>query len=110
AQLNYSTYDKEPYALVKVFQVCQYNLFLKEFVIHSDHESLEHLKAPHKLYKRHAKLVKLLEQFPYVIKHKRHALLAMLETKLLGFKCIKELYLENDDFKETYDLYTNLAN
>ncbi|RDX89947.1 hypothetical protein CR513_28245, partial [Mucuna pruriens] len=82
AQLNYSTYDQELYALVR------------EFVIHSDHEALKHLRGKGKLNKRHAKWVEFLEQFSYVIKHKqdkinvvanalsrRHALNVMLETK-----------------------------
>ncbi|RDY10259.1 hypothetical protein CR513_05241, partial [Mucuna pruriens] len=55
-----------------------------------------------------------LEQFPYVIKHKqgkanvvadghsrRHAFPVMLEIKLFGFKCVKNLYLVDDDFKES---------
>ncbi|RDY04104.1 hypothetical protein CR513_12225, partial [Mucuna pruriens] len=70
------------------------------FVIHNHHESL-----------KHAKWVKILEQFPYVIKHKqekinivvdalsrRYSLLVMLETKLFGFDYMKELYACNDDF------------
>ncbi|RDY02634.1 grrA, partial [Mucuna pruriens] len=41
---------------------------------------------------------------------RRHFLLAMLETKLLGFEHIKELYLENEYFKETYELCANATN
>ncbi|KAL4387058.1 hypothetical protein GQ457_09G017620 [Hibiscus cannabinus] len=40
AQLNYSTYDKELFALVRSLQVWQHYLLPKEFVIHTDHESL----------------------------------------------------------------------
>ncbi|RDY07295.1 Retrovirus-related Pol polyprotein from transposon 17.6, partial [Mucuna pruriens] len=99
AQINYSTYDKEFYALVKAF----------------DHEALKHLRGQNKLNKRYAKWVEFLEQFPYVIKHKqgksmRHSLIAILETKLLGFEHIKEVYLEDEYFKETYDLCATLAN
>jgi hypothetical protein len=41
--LNYSTYDKELYALVRTLETCQHYLWLKEFVIHSDHESLKYI-------------------------------------------------------------------
>jgi hypothetical protein len=41
--LNYSMYDKELYALVRVLETSQHYLWLKEFVIHSDHESLKHI-------------------------------------------------------------------
>ena len=44
SQLNYSTYDKELYALVKALQTWQHYLLQKEFIIHIDHESLKHLK------------------------------------------------------------------
>ncbi|XP_027348787.1 uncharacterized protein LOC113860563, partial [Abrus precatorius] len=69
--LNYSTYDKELYALVRALKTWQHYLYPKEFVIHSDHESLKYIKGQGKLNKRHAKWVEFLEQFPYVIKHKR---------------------------------------
>jgi len=39
ARLNYPIYDKEFFALVRVLQVWQHNLWPKEFIIHSDHES-----------------------------------------------------------------------
>ena len=42
--LNYSVYDKELYALVQSLETWQHYLFPNEFVIHSDHESLKHLK------------------------------------------------------------------
>ncbi|RDX97728.1 hypothetical protein CR513_19481, partial [Mucuna pruriens] len=73
--------------------------------MHSDHKALKHLRGKGKLNKRHAKWVEFLEQFSYIIKHKqgkmnvvvdalskRHSLVVMLEAKILGLDCIKELY------------------
>jgi hypothetical protein len=57
AALNYPTYDKELYALVRALETWQHYLWPKEFVIHTDHESLKHLKGQGKLNKRHAKWV-----------------------------------------------------
>jgi hypothetical protein len=69
--LNYSTYDKELLALVRTLETWQHYLWPKEFVIHSDHESLKHIRSQAKLNCRHAKLVEFIESFPYVIKHKK---------------------------------------
>jgi hypothetical protein len=52
--LNYPTYDNELYALVRALETWQHYLWPKEFVIHTNHESLKHLKGQHKLNKRHA--------------------------------------------------------
>jgi len=41
SHINYSTYDKELYALVRTLQTWQHYLLSKEFVTHSDHESLK---------------------------------------------------------------------
>jgi hypothetical protein len=41
AALNYPIYDKELYALVKALETWQHYLWPKEFVIHTDHESLK---------------------------------------------------------------------
>jgi hypothetical protein len=94
AALNYPTYDKEMYALVRALENWQHYLWPKEFVIHTDHESLKHLKGQQRLNKRHAKWVEFIETFPYVIRYKqgkenvvadalsrRYALLSMLDTK-----------------------------
>ncbi|CAA7046780.1 unnamed protein product [Microthlaspi erraticum] len=71
ATLNYPTYDKELYALVRALQTWQHYLWPKEFVIHTDHESLKHFKGQQKLNKRHARWAEFIETFPYVIKYKK---------------------------------------
>jgi len=90
ATLNNPTYDKELYALVRALQTWEDYLVSKDFVIHSDHESLEDLKGQHKLKKRHAKWMEFLEQFAYVIKY------------ILVFENMQELYKENSDFAPTF--------
>ncbi|KAG7583645.1 Integrase catalytic core [Arabidopsis suecica] len=115
ATLNYPTYDKELYALVRALQTWQHYLWPKEFVIHTDHESLKHLKGQQKLNKRHARWVEFIETFPYVIKYKkgkdnvvadalsrRYVLLSSLDAKLLGFEHIKCLYANDSDFGKIY--------
>ena len=42
ASLNYFTYDKELYALIRALETWSHYLLSREFVIHTDHESLKH--------------------------------------------------------------------
>ncbi|KAK1581185.1 hypothetical protein Q3G72_003854 [Acer saccharum] len=122
AALNYPTYDKEMYALVRALETWQHYLWPKEFVIHTDHESLKHLKGQHKLNKRHAKWVEFIETFPYVIKYKKgkenvvadalsrkYVLLSTLDARLLGFDYIKELYVEDSDFGNVFNACEKVA-
>ncbi|KAF8095408.1 hypothetical protein N665_0333s0001 [Sinapis alba] len=90
ATLNYPTYDKELYALVRALQVWQHYLWPKEFVIHTDHESLKHLKGQQKLNKRHARWVEFIETFPYVIHYKQ------------GFEHLKSCYADDPEFHEVF--------
>jgi hypothetical protein len=69
--LNYSMYDKELYALIHSLETWRHYLWPKEFVIHSNHESLKYLHSQNNLNRRHAKWVEFIESFPYVIKHKK---------------------------------------
>lgn len=55
ANLNYPTYDKEKYSLVQVLQTWQHYLRHKEFMIHTNHESLKHLKSQGNSSKRDAR-------------------------------------------------------
>jgi hypothetical protein len=100
---NYPIYDKELIALVRTLETWQHYLWLKEFVIHSDHESFKYLKWQGKLNMRHSKLVELIETFSYVSKYKqgkdnivnallcRHVLLKTVSTRLLSFEYVKAL-------------------
>jgi hypothetical protein len=45
ASLKYSTYDKELYALVRTLHTWQHYLWHREFIIHSDHEALKHIRT-----------------------------------------------------------------
>ncbi|RDY03033.1 hypothetical protein CR513_13438, partial [Mucuna pruriens] len=79
-----------------------------EFVVHNDHKLLKYLKCQHKLNKRQPKWVEFVENFPYVIKYKqgkenvvvdslsrRHAPLAMMETKFVRKSLMRELLVKD---------------
>ncbi|KAF7802483.1 Transposon Ty3-I Gag-Pol polyprotein [Senna tora] len=87
----------------------------REFVIHTDHESLKHLKGQDKLNRRHARWVEFIETFPYVIQYKqgkenvvvdalsrRYALISTLSAKFLGFEHLKELYMNDPEFGNAF--------
>ena len=42
---NYPTYDKELYALVRALHTWEHYLVSKEFVIHTNHETLKYFKS-----------------------------------------------------------------
>ena len=111
AQLNYSVYDIELYALVRVLEVWKHYLWLKEFIIDSDHEALKFLKSQSNLNKRHAKWVEFIQSFPYIIKYKKgkdnvvadalsrkSMLLTHLDVQVPGLESLRELYANDTDF------------
>ena len=76
---------------------------------------MKHLKGQHKLNKRHARSVEFIEMFPYVIRYKQgkeniiadalartYVLILTLNSKLLGFEHIKELYTDDHGFSVKY--------
>ncbi|XP_019256250.1 PREDICTED: uncharacterized protein LOC109234635 [Nicotiana attenuata] len=113
--LNYSTYDKELYALVRGLANWQHHLWPKEFVTRTNHECLGFLKSRSKLNRRHTKWVKFIETFSYVIHYKqgkdnvvadalsrRYVLVNVLTANLMGFEHIKDLYESDPDFNSKY--------
>jgi hypothetical protein len=66
--------------------------------------------------------VEFIETFPYVIRYKqgkenvvsdalsrRYALLSILDTKLLGFEYIKDLYAQDSDFGDVFNACEKVA-
>ncbi|RDX89744.1 Retrovirus-related Pol polyprotein from transposon 17.6, partial [Mucuna pruriens] len=81
-----------------------------EYVIHSDHEALKHLRGQGKLNKSHAKWHKQGKMNVVVdALSRRHAIIAMLETKMLVLDCINELYEKDLDFSEPFSMCVHLA-
>ncbi|KAI3707433.1 hypothetical protein L6452_25948 [Arctium lappa] len=87
----------------------------KEFVIHTDHESLKYLKGQRNLHKRHAKWISFIETFPYIVRYKkgkenivvdalsrRYTLLTYLDSKIMGFEFIKGLYESDNVFANVF--------
>ena len=70
AALNYLTYNKELYALVRALEMWQHYIWPKEFVIHTNHESLKHLKGQQNMNKRHDRWIEFIKTFIYVIRYK----------------------------------------
>jgi transposase InsO family protein len=113
ASLRYSTYDKELYALVRTLHTWQHYLWHREFIIHSDHEALKHIRTQTNLNRRHASWVEFIESFPYIIKHKngkenviadalsrRYTMLSQLDFKIFGLQTVKDQYVNDADFKD----------
>jgi hypothetical protein len=91
-------------------------------VIHTDHESLKHLKGQHKLNKRHVRLLEFIETFAYVIRYKqgkenvvtdalsrKYVSLSTPDAKLVGFEHNKELYAQDHKFCEEYRACEKIA-
>jgi len=82
-------------------------------MLFSDHQLLQHFKNQRHINKIHERWASYFEQFNFVIHHKsgvdnkvsnalsrRVSLLVSLKSEIIGFKCLKELYKEDEDFAE----------
>ncbi|GJX05545.1 RNA-directed DNA polymerase [Tanacetum coccineum] len=109
------TYDNEFYAIIRALDHWQHYLISKEFILHSDHESLKYIQGQHKLQPCHAKWVEFIQAFTFTIKHKSarlnkgagahsrmHSLITSLQLKILGFDLIPDEYTSDPYFKELY--------
>jgi hypothetical protein len=115
ASFKYSTYDKELYALVCSLHTWQHYLWHREFIIHSDHEALKHIRTQTNLNRRFAQWVEFIESFPYIIKHKNrkdnvivdalsclYTVLSQLDFKIFGLQTVKDQYVDDADFKDAF--------
>ena len=63
SRLNYSTYDKEFYAIIRALEHWSHYLRIQPFVLHTNHESSKHIHSQHKLSSRHARWVEFMQTF-----------------------------------------------
>ena len=110
AALNYPTYDKELYALVRALETWQHYLWPKEFVIHTDHKSLKHLKGQGKLNIRHAQWMEFIETFLYVIQYKQVNKMTNLDGQKKA-EMVKKLHEKvRQHIEKKNEQYANKAN
>lgn len=107
AKLNYSTYDREFYAIVRALDHMSHYLRLKQFVLHSHHEAMKIIHGQQKLNKWHTKCVEFLQSFTFSSKYKDGSnvvadalsrctyLLSMVDAKIWGFQQLKECYKDD---------------
>jgi hypothetical protein len=60
AKVNYSTYDKEFYAIIQTLKKWRHYLIPKEFVLYSDNHALQFVTRKEKLNQRHVKWVEYM--------------------------------------------------
>jgi hypothetical protein len=120
AKLKYSTYDKELYAIIQALNKWRHYLILKEFVLYSDNHALQFVTQQKKLNQKHVKWVEYMHNFTFVIKHiagtankvadalsRKCLLLQEFRVKTLGFDDLRNMYVDDQDFKEAYEASEN---
>ena len=113
ARLNYSIYDKEFYPIVCALDHWSHYLRPSHFELYSDHEALKYIHGQQKLNHKHAKWFEFSQSFNLSSMYKegkanvvadalsrRHSLLGVLSSRLLGFELVKEYYKGDEKFKE----------
>ena len=116
AQLHYSTYEAELYAVVRALQHWRHYLLHQEFILYSDHEALKYIRNQPNLNRKHARWASFLEEYNFVLKHKsgaqnrvadalsrRAQCLSMMRVQVVGFDSIPELYRTDPFFNKIYE-------
>jgi hypothetical protein len=120
AKVKYSMYDKEFYDIIQALKKWRHYLIPKEFVLYSDNHALQFVTQQEKLNQKHVKWVEYMHNFTFVIKHisgtankvadalrRKCLLLQEFKVKTLGFDDLKDMYRDDLDFKEAYEVVEN---
>jgi hypothetical protein len=119
-KMKYSTYDKEFYAIIQALKKWRHYLIPKEFVLYSDNHALQFVTQQEKLNQKHVKWVEYMQNFTFVIKHisgtankvadalsRKCLLLQEFRVKTLGFDDLRDMYADDQDFKEVDEAAEN---
>jgi hypothetical protein len=122
--VNYTTYDKELYALVQSINKWKNYLSGKETIIHTDQQPLQYLQVQTKLQQsRHYRWMGFIQQFHLVIKYNKgtsnkvdnmlyrppiDASIILNNTSLSHDRYVVQ-YSIDEDFKEVYEKLTHGA-
>ena len=117
---QYSTYDKEFYAIVQSLRFWRFYLLPTEFLLFSDHQDLRYLNSQKKLNAPYANWVEFLNEYSFVINHcagienkAANALsrltitLHHMSAHVIGFDRLKDEYYACPDFGIIYDEVSN---
>jgi len=87
----------------------------REFILFSDHHALQFINNQNSVNRIHARWVSFIQRFTFFLKHKarklnkvvdalsrRVALLLTMRAEIIGFDCLKEMYVEDEDFGNSW--------
>ncbi|KAI0503667.1 hypothetical protein KFK09_014602 [Dendrobium nobile] len=108
---KWTVYEQELYAVVRALKQWEHYLLHQDFVLCSDHQSLQYLNSQKTVSKMHARWIVYLQRFSFVVRHKsgkmnrvadalsrRAALITQLQTEVTGLQEMKLLYDADPDF------------
>jgi hypothetical protein len=115
ARQKWSTYELELYAVFGALKVWEHYLVQREFILFSDHQALRFINSQSNVNRMHARWVSFIHRFTFTLKHKsgqlnkvadalsrKVSLLITMRAEVIGFKCLKDLYADDEDFRATW--------